>query len=164
MKKILKIAAVIAFAGFIVIQFFRPAFSNPEIVAGQPIESSIEVPGDVQTVFSKSCNDCHSNKTAYPWYAQVSPFSWFLSGHIEEGRRELNFSEWNSYSNRQKIRKLEELCEMVEGGSMPLGSYLWIHRDAGLNEDQKNCSATGRNRRQRRSPPSNQIVPISFPY
>jgi len=137
MKKFLKIAVLLAAILIGVLQFFRPSFINPALVAGQAIEDSILVPAEVQMVISRSCNDCHSNKTLYPWYSQVSPFSWFLAGHIEDGRRELNFSEWNTYSDTKKGRKLEEICEMVEGGAMPLPSYLWIHRDAVLNNDQK---------------------------
>lgn len=137
MKKVIKIAVFVVVAAFIVAQFFRPGFSNPEISPGQSIEDSVSTPADVQMVLSRSCNDCHSNKTVYPWYSKVSPFSWFLANHINEGRHELNFNEWGTYSSRKKIHKLEELCEMVEGGSMPLGSYLWIHRDAALNDEQK---------------------------
>lgn len=137
MKKIIKILLIVVVAGLIVAQFLRPGFSNPPLVPGQPIEESADVPAEVQMVLSRSCNDCHSNKTVYPWYSQVSPFSWFLKDHIDEGRRELNFSEWSTYSNKKKIRKLEEVCEMVEGGAMPLPSYLWIHRDAILIGDQK---------------------------
>lgn len=136
MKKLIKVILILIALAFIVMQFFRPSFSNPPIVPGQPIEESANVPAEVQMVLSRSCNDCHSNKTVYPWYSKISPFSWFLAGHIDEGRKELNFSEWGTYSNKKKIHKLEEVCEMVERGAMPLPSYLWIHRDAALNADQ----------------------------
>ncbi len=137
MKRFLKIAVLLIIVVFVVLQFFRPSFTNPQIIVGQPIEDSLAVPAEVQMVLSRSCNDCHSNKTLYPWYSQVSPFSWFLAGHIEDGRRELNFSEWGTYSENKKAQKLEEICEMVDAGGMPLPSYLWIHRDAALSEEQK---------------------------
>lgn len=136
MKKLVKILAILLAVIFVAIQFFRPSFSNPPIVPGQPIEDTALVPAEVQMVLSRSCNDCHSNKTLYPWYSHFSPFSWFLADHIDTGRRELNFSEWGTYSTNKKARKLEEICEMVEAGAMPLGSYLWIHRDAALTPDQ----------------------------
>lgn len=149
MKKVLKIVAVVLVASFIGIQFLRPTFSNPPIVGGQPVEESTQVPAEVQMILSRSCNDCHSNKTIYPWYSQISPFSWFLADHIQEGRHELNFSEWGSYPVRKQSRKLEEICEMVDSGAMPLGSYLWIHRDAGLSADQRKvvCDWTKETRR-----------------
>ncbi|MGD9563955.1 MAG: heme-binding domain-containing protein [Pyrinomonadaceae bacterium] len=135
-KKVIKIVVMLAAAAFVSAQFIRPTFVNPPLVAGAPIEDSVQVPAEVQMVLSRSCNDCHSNKTLYPWYSQISPFSWFLAGHIEDGRAQLNFSEWNTYSAKKKAHKLEEISEMVESGEMPLPSYLWIHRDAALNADQ----------------------------
>lgn len=136
MKKILKIVAVLLAVGFIVLQFIRPTFTNPPIIPGETLEDSTKVPAEVQMVLTRSCNDCHSNKTLYPWYSKISPFSWFLAGHIDEGRKHVNFSTWNTYDAKKKIHKLEEICEMVEGGHMPLPSYLWIHRDAALNSEQ----------------------------
>ncbi|NOT47777.1 MAG: heme-binding domain-containing protein [Acidobacteria bacterium] len=137
MKKIIKIVLIALVIGLIAAQFIRPNFSNPPVAAGQTVEESAGVPPDVQMVLSRSCNDCHSNKTIYPWYSRITPFNWFLADHIDEGRREVNFSEWGTYSNKKKAHKLDEICEKVEDGSMPLPSYLWIHRDAGLNADQK---------------------------
>lgn len=137
MKKILKIVVVLIVTAFVGIQFFRPTFSNPPIVPGQTLEDSTLVPAEVQMVLSRSCNDCHSNKTIYPWYSQVAPMSWLLADHIDAGRHELNFSEWNTYTLKKKAHKLEEICEMVEGGSMPLSSYLWMHRDAVLEPTQR---------------------------
>jgi len=137
MKKVLKLVAVMLVAVFIAIQFFRPSFSNPAIVPGQPIEESMNVSADVQMVLSRSCNDCHSNKSVYPWYSHIAPASWFLADHIDAGRRDLNFSEWGSYTPDRKAHKLEEICEMIESGSMPLPSYLWIHRGAALEPSQR---------------------------
>ncbi len=136
MKKLLKILAVFIVVAVAVMQFFRPTFTNPEIVAGQTIEESVNVPAEVQMVLSRSCNDCHSNKTVYPWYSNITPFNYFLAGHIDHGREEMNLSEWNTYSAKKKAHKLEEVCEKVNGGEMPLPSYLWIHRDAALSPDQ----------------------------
>jgi hypothetical protein len=85
----------------------------------------------------RSCNDCHSNETVYPWYSNISPFSWLLAEHIEEGRRELNFSVWTTYSAKKKRRKLDEVCEQITSGEMPHNQYLWIHRDAVLSQEDK---------------------------
>ncbi len=136
MKKILKIAAVVLVSAFVIAQFIRPNFFNPPIVPGETLEDSTNVPAEVQMVMSRSCNDCHSNKTLYPWYSHISPFSWFLKSHIDAGRGEMNLSTWNTYPVKKKVRKLEEICEMMETRAMPLPSYLWIHRDAVLTDDQ----------------------------
>ena len=134
MKKILKIVVIIAATAFVVLQFFRPDRTNPPIVEAETLEAATSVPAEVQIILSISCNDCHSHKTVYPWYSNISPFSWFLADHIEHARGEVNFSVWNTYDINKKARKLEEICEMVEAGAMPLPSYLWIHRDAALSE------------------------------
>lgn len=136
MKKILKIAVVVLVGAFAIAQFIRPNFSNPPIVPGETLEDSTAVPAEVQMIMSRSCNDCHSNKTLYPWYSKITPFNWFLADHIEEARKEMNFSVWNTYTAKRKLKKLEEMGEQIERKEMPLPSYLWIHRDAVLSEEQ----------------------------
>ena len=136
MKKILKIGAVVLVAAFVIAQFIRPNFSNPAVVPGETLEDSTAVPAEVQMVMSRSCSDCHSNKTLYPWYSKVTPFNWLLANHSEDGRRQMNFSIWNTYTPKKKAKKLEEICEQLQAGEMPLPSYLWIHRDAVLTDYQ----------------------------
>ena len=136
MKRVIKIIVIILFGIFIIAQFIRPSFTNPSVVQSETLQSAMLVPENVQTVLSRSCNDCHSNETIYPWYSKIQPSAWFLGEHIKEGRSELNFSVWNTYQPDRKKRKLEEICEQIESRAMPLPSYLWIHRDAGLKDDE----------------------------
>jgi Haem-binding domain len=136
MKRVLKIIVVVLFVAFIVVQFIRPNMTNPPVVAEQTLEASTQLPENVKTILSRSCADCHTNSTVYPWYAQISPFSWFLADHIKDGRREVNFSEWATFEDRRKKRKLQEICEQVETREMPLPSYLWIHWDAKMSDEE----------------------------
>ena len=133
MKRIFKIIAIAVFLVFIGLQFIRINTANPPIVPGEEL-SLDTVPPDVSAIISRSCADCHSNNTIYPWYSQISPFSWFLAEHIKDGRRELNLSVWNTYDSKLKERKLGEICEQVQDRAMPLPSYLWIHRDAVMSD------------------------------
>lgn len=135
MKKALKIIAIILFAGFIIIQFFRPDFTNPPVNASETLEATTEVPENVRAILKRSCYDCHSHETAYPWYSKIQPSAWFLKSHIDDGRRHLNFSTWDTLELRRKKKKLEEICEETEGKAMPLPSYLWIHWDAVLSAE-----------------------------
>lgn len=135
MKKILKIIAIVLAVGFIVIQFIRPDFTNPPIVEAETLEAATQIPENVQSILNRSCKDCHSNKTVYPWYSKIQPSAWFLAGHIEQGREELNFSVWNTYKASRKEKKLEDICEEVKAKAMPLPSYLWIHWDAKLSDE-----------------------------
>lgn len=136
MKKVLKIIAVVLFIVFIAIQFFRPDFTNPTVNQAETMEASMQIPENVEAILTTSCKDCHSNETKYPWYSYVQPSAWFLADHIEEGRRELNLSVWNTYEVRRKKRKLSEICEQAESREMPLPSYLYIHWDAKLSDEQ----------------------------
>ena len=136
MKKILKIIAIVLVVGVIGIQFVRPARTNPQSDPKLAIEANAKVPPDVAKILTTSCKDCHSNKTVWPWYSNVAPFSWFLIDHVNDGRRELNFSDWGKYTERRRNHKLKELCEQVESHEMPHPQYLWIHWDAVLNDGQ----------------------------
>lgn len=136
MKRALKIIAVVLFVAFAAVQFIRPDFTNPPIVAENRLEASTQVPEQVEKILTTSCKDCHSNETNYPWYSKIQPAAWFLSGHISEGRKQLNFSEYGTYETRRKRRKLDEVCEQVETREMPLPSYLWIHWGAKLSDEE----------------------------
>src|SRR5438046_2261214 len=120
MKKALKIIAAVLFAGFIIIQFFRPDFTNPPVTQAETLEATTQVPETVEAILKRSCNDCHTNETTYPWYSKIQPSAWFLKNHIDDGRRQLNFSTWKSLETRRKSKKLEEVCEQLESKEMPL--------------------------------------------
>ena len=136
MKRLIKIVLIVVVALTVIAQFIRPDLSNPPIVAQQTLEASTAVPAEVGSILQRSCNDCHTNATTYPWYSRITPVSWWLKDHVDHGREELNFSVWNTYETRRKVRKLEELCEQVETREMPLPSYTWAHRDAPLSDDE----------------------------
>ena len=132
-KKILKILAIAIVAAFIVLQFFRIDKSVPPVVQAETLEAAVAVPPDISLILGRSCSDCHTNQTIYPWYSDVQPFAWFLKNHIDDGRRKLNFSIFNTYPAKRKAKKLEEICEQVESKEMPLPSYLWIHSESTLS-------------------------------
>ena len=135
-KKILKILAIVIIVAFVVIQFFRIDKSVPPIVQADTLDAAVSVPPDITLILGRSCNDCHSNTTVYPWYSHVQPAAWFLNDHIEHGRKHLNFSVFNTYAPKKKAKKLEEICEQVELKEMPLPSYLWIHWDSALKDTE----------------------------
>lgn len=132
-----KVALIMFAAIFAVLQFFRPDRTNPTVVEAENITAAMAIPAEVDAILSRSCKDCHSHETEYPWYSNVSPASWFLVGHITEARKHMNFSVWNTYSSSKQARRLEEICEEITAGAMPLPSYLWLHRDAVLSEADK---------------------------
>ncbi len=128
---------VVLLIAFIAIQFFRPKKNITEGAQPNNIASVYPVPDHVKGILAKACNDCHSNNTKYPWYNNIQPVAWWLADHVEEGKRELNFDEFASYSLRKQYKKLEEVNGQVKEGEMPLKSYTWIHGDAKLTNDEK---------------------------
>ncbi len=137
LRKIFKRTFQILLLAFIVIQFFRPAKNTAEGISNNDISKIYAVPADVQSILKTSCYDCHSNNTVYPWYAEIQPAAWWLADHVKEGKKELNFSEFASYRIGRQYRKLEEINGEVKEDKMPLESYLWIHKNSKLSEQQK---------------------------
>ncbi|MEW5981432.1 MAG: Rid family hydrolase [Acidobacteriota bacterium] len=116
------------------LQLYRPDRTNPPIEPTLAFDSGEGVPADVSAIVKRSCFDCHSNATRWPWYSQVAPVSWMVANHVREGRSALNFSEWRTYDTRRQARRLEEVCEIVRAGEMPPPSYLLMHGDARVSE------------------------------
>ncbi|MBN8717959.1 MAG: heme-binding domain-containing protein [Sediminibacterium magnilacihabitans] len=132
-KKILLAILIV----LIVIQFIQPARNTSGQVLQTDIVKVSNVPQSVQTVLKTACYDCHSNNTRYPWYANVQPMGWLLARHVKEGKAELNFSEFGSYSPRRQANKLRAIENSIKDGTMPLSSYLLLHKDARLTETDK---------------------------
>ena len=145
MKKVLKWSAVALSLLFVGAQFYRPERTNPRFDEAKTMRANTRMTPEVRAVLERSCKDCHSSETAWPWYSNVAPVSWFLKSHVEDGRRALNFSDWATYAKRKRERKLHEMCEQVESGEMPLTSYLPLHPSARLSDDDKRvlCEWTG---------------------
>ena len=135
--KIVKRILLILLIGFVVIQFFRPEKNLSAQTSRNDITTLYTVPGDVKEILAKACNDCHSNNTRYPWYAEVQPVAWWLADHVEEGKAHVNYSEFASYNLRKQYHKMEETIEMVKENHMPLESYLWLHKDADLAVEER---------------------------
>ena len=115
---------------FIAVQFIPSGIPSNKPEDEKSIANDSLITGPVLEQLRRSCFDCHSNQVDLPWYSKLAPSSWVLAGHINEGKSHLNFSEWEEYSNREKIGLLDDIREEVSSGEMPLKSYLLIHRDA----------------------------------
>lgn len=137
MKKILKWTLIVLGVAFIGIQAIRPAKTNPPVDETRTIVSRAQVPAEVSSILERSCNDCHSYKTRWPWYSEVAPVSWYLAHDVNEGREHMNLSDWAAYDSSRASRKLDEICEEVENGAMPPGAYLFLHPSAKLSDADK---------------------------
>ena len=115
----------------IAIQFIPVNKTNP------PVTAELNAPAEIMSVFKKSCYDCHSNETEWPWYSFVAPVSWIVSGDVKDGRLHLNFSKWGNFSRKDIVKMKEEIWEEIERGKMPLGKYIFMHPEAELDQKEK---------------------------
>lgn len=127
--------------GLLVIFFGMQAFqiekTNPPVDPQKDFVSAVNPPAPVADLLKKACFDCHSHETKYPWYSYVAPASFFLRSHIVEGREHLNFSEWATYNAEDKAHAAEEIGEVLQEGEMPLTSYLILHPEAKITDQQR---------------------------
>lgn len=115
----------------IAIQFVPVARTNP------PAEQEPEMSSDVRAVLVRSCYDCHSNETVWPWYSRVAPASWLVAFDVKRGRGELNFSRWNLLADERRRHKLREVQEVLEKDEMPPAIYTPMHPEARLTQAEK---------------------------
>ena len=125
--KLMKWLVVVIAIVFIAVQFKRPARTNPPVDQSLTIGAHTQMTPQVEQILDRSCRDCHSNQTAWPWYTNVAPVSWFIVDHVDHGRHDLNFSEWGKYDQRRRARRLQQMCDFARDGSMPLSSYTPLH-------------------------------------
>lgn len=117
----------------IVIQLFRPDFTNPKV------DDTIALNSDpkVMSILKTSCYDCHSNETKYPWYHHIAPVSWIMANNINEGRKALDFSNWANIDSKVKFERLTRAKQLLNNELMPKSEYLLMHKNAVLSDDKK---------------------------
>lgn len=121
----------------VIIQFIKPDKNQSSADTPNDIFAHYQAPDSIKQLIHTACYDCHSNNTVYPWYAEVQPVAWWLADHVNEGKSELNFSEFASYAPKKADKKLDELVEKVKEGEMPLKSYTILHGNARLSDAQR---------------------------
>jgi hypothetical protein len=127
-----------------VIQLFPPDRTNPPINPKRTFESVAKPSPAVLSIINRSCRDCHTNSTVWPWYSRIAPVSWLVASDVTEGREHLNFSEWGHFGPEMSKEKLKQVCSEVRAGDMPLWQYTLIHSQARLSQADKDvlCSAS----------------------
>ena len=133
-KRNLRIAFLVVFA---LIQFVVIDKSPMEINPEADFLMIEQAPKEVAELMQTSCYDCHSNLTTYPWYSDIAPVSWWLKGHIDNGRGKLNFSEWDSYTLEEGDSLKQLSADLIEKKWMPILTYKIMHKESRLSEDQR---------------------------
>lgn len=131
MKRILRFVLIGLGVLFVAIQFIPVERTNP------PVTGLVDAPEEVLTTLRRSCWDCHSNETDWPWYAYVAPMKLRVSQHVWMGREHVNFTEWDSYDAEELDEAYEEIAKEIDRGGMPLKDYLLVHRNAKLTTSDR---------------------------
>ena len=127
--KTLKIMLGWLLAGLVLIQFIR--IDVPKPPRAKPGDE-IQAPAKVMAILKRSCYDCHSNHTRWPWYSNIAPISFEVRDHVHSGRQWLNFSIWNRYDAAKRRKLYQDIAKSIDW-KMPPPDYMWIHKNARLS-------------------------------
>jgi len=134
MGKKTKITGITLGALLLGMQLYRPERTNPVSDPALSFQEVEKPPAELTAVLNRSCMNCHSHQTTWPWYSNVAPASWLVASDVEEGREHLNFSEWGKLPQEKRAHALEEICEETRKGAMPPWQYRLLHPQARLSE------------------------------
>lgn len=138
MLTILRRSAVAGIVVFVALQLVpnpikaNTVESRQQVATASSSHDQFHINGEVAGILERSCSNCHSNRTKWPWYSHIAPISWMLNKHVAEGRKKLNFSNWQTHPPTQN--ELSELCDAVDNKSMPLPGYTVLHPEAKLSK------------------------------
>ena len=131
-KKVILALAVF----FIVKQFVQPQRTNPSIIPSRTLAAHVKVPEEVQSILMRACGNCHSNQTVWPWYSHIAPLSWIITDDVDEGRRHMNFQDWEARISKQPAAPPLDICKEVQEKGMPPFTYRMMHGDARLTPQE----------------------------
>lgn len=113
-----------------------PPLSNPPIDPTRTVEAQLEIPAPMKALLDRSCRDCHSNQTRWPWYSHVAPAKWMVARDVAKARSIMNFSEWTESAGKKldlAVGMLAASCSDVTVGRMPKREYAFLHTEARLS-------------------------------
>jgi len=129
-KRKLKIVLWSLVGLFVLLQLVPAGRTNP------PVTGDLQAPPEVKAALVRCCYDCHSNETRWPWYAYVNPVAFLIVHDTDEGRRELNFSNWQGYTPVKRQSKASDALDEIHDGKMPLPKYVQMHSEAKLTPQE----------------------------
>ncbi len=136
-KKTLSYVGITLLVGIVVASFFDNIENNGTWYGANDYTHVINTDSSVQKSIELACMDCHSNYTNRVWYDNIVPVSFLIKHHVNEGKHELNFSEFATYTVKKQKHKLHEIAEQLEAGEMPMSGYVTMHPTANLSAAQK---------------------------
>ena len=134
--RLIKWAAMAFVLAFFGVQVVRPDRTNPPVDPARTIAARMQVPPNVKSTLDRSCRDCHSHETRWPWYSNIAPVSWLLVDDVNAAREEMNLSEWSQYPPDEAAEILEDACRQTRQHKMPLPKYVFLHPEAKLSDQE----------------------------
>ena len=136
-KARVKLVVVALIVFLVVIQIFQPRRTNPNVANANSLKAHVRVPDDVYAALVHSCGDCHTDRTRWPWYSHIAPFSWVITDDVNQGRRHMDFEDWEAQQDpKQANDRLVDICQEIEKRGMPPFSYRVFHRDLQLKPQE----------------------------
>jgi Haem-binding domain len=117
---------------FGLLQFTNPPRTNPPVV--NDLMATNAPPPEIAAMLHAACYDCHSHETKWPWYSRIAPVSWLIASDVNEGRKNLNLSDWPANDPNRAAKKLEDMSEKIDYREMPPKKYTLVHADARLTD------------------------------
>ena len=131
----LVVSALVMF--LVAIQLVQPKRTNPPVVPSKSLAAHVQIPPEVQATLRRACGNCHSNQTVWPWYSLVAPLSWVITDDVNQGRRHMNFDDWEAQeSAKQANDHLTDICKEIQTKGMPPFSYRITHRASRLQPQE----------------------------
>lgn len=130
-KRVSQAFALAVAAAVVAIQFVpSPPRTNPP--EGRSIGHYVPLPLATSRLLGRACANCHSNRTHWPWYSRVAPFSWIVRSDVVNARQTMNFSEWTG-DRELALGLLSAACSEMKRGYMPPARYTLVHPEARLS-------------------------------
>jgi hypothetical protein len=126
------IAGIAAFA--VACALVHPFGQVKNQTSSAPLLAGAETPDAVTAIVERSCRNCHSEQTQWPWYSYVAPLSWIVEKDVHDARLHMNLSRWQDYAPGKQVEILARLGAEVRNHQMPLPRYLSLHPEAKLSE------------------------------
>ena len=136
MRKKLKWIGIAFIILVLAAQVYQPERSNPAVDESKTIYASLSVPPEIKAILERSCTDCHSHGTTWPWYSTIAPISWLTARDVKNGRSSMNLSTWGTYKKTRQANKLDQIFTEISEDKMPLKPYRLMHPGAALSKDE----------------------------
>jgi hypothetical protein len=124
-------------AALLAMQIVRPSRDAAPIDPAHDVTGVLAVPATVKGALDRACYDCHSQRTRWPWYAQISPISWLVARDVAAAREELDLSRFGALEPSERSAALEAIGDATTTERMPLSSYALLHTDARLTAGER---------------------------